>query len=220
MYCSKCGALIPDNGVCPNCAQAPQPAIENPAPETVPVSKTGSGKITKGSKTYAALLTAAMVFPASLSVAIDLSFHNYDFWFGYVVGAIFVAWVCLVLPAMRVTPAPVTALICFASIVGYVFFVLYKLGHVEWLYQRALPLFILFAIFVSIDAAVAGRKNVNWMSLLSLISFEIGVYLVAIEATYTRSLENLHWSPILACGFISVAAVFVAFAYIGKINKK
>lgn len=215
MYCSNCGTQLGENGVCPNCAGAPV----TPAPDTQK-KENKLEKITKGSKTYAALITAAMVFPASLSVAIDLSFHWFDFWFGYVVGAILVAWVCVVLPALKITPPPVTAIICFITMMGYVFYIMSKFGCLEWLYSKALPLTILFIVFVSIDIMLVSYKKVNWLAVFSLMSFETAVYLVCVEATYKGGFDVLHWSPILACGFISVAAVFLAFAYIGKIHKE
>ncbi|MBO4342999.1 MAG: hypothetical protein J5870_07905 [Clostridia bacterium] len=225
MFCPNCGSKLDDSGKCPNCSAVPaKPEAPAPAPQQAPVNKAPEPEekkgITKGSRTYCALVSAALVFPASLSVAIDLSFHRYDFWFGYFVGAVLVAWVCLVLPALKITPPPVTAIICFVTMMGYVFYVMYKLGHLEWLFNKALPLTILFIVFVSIDIMLVSYKKVNWLAVLGLISFETGIYLVAIEATYTGSLQNLHWSPILACGFISVAAVLVAFAYIGNMNRK
>lgn len=214
MYCQHCGAKLTDDGLCPNCEAAMPDSADNQS------GKKESRKIpSKGARSYAAILTALLVFPASLSIAIDLSFHRYDFWFGYVVGALFVAWVCLVLPVMDITPAPVTALICFTSICGYIFYIMHKTGHLAWLYQRALPLFILFAVFVAIDVAMISAKKFKVTSIFSVISFEIGIYLIAVELFSGKTLETLHWSPILASGFFSVAAVLFAFSYIWKINK-
>lgn len=225
MYCPDCGTPIPEGGVCPKCSSAAPAGA--PAPAAPPADKGKKPVLTKGSKTYSALLTAALVFPASICTAIDLSFHRYDFWFGYVVGALLVVWVCLVLPSLKLFSAPINALISFAAIMGYTSFVIYKTGHLEWLYKRALPLFILFALFVAADVALVSFKKVNWLTVLSAVSFEVGIYLIAIEITYltanaytfAESFKHLHWSPILAAGFISVAAVFLAFAYVGKINK-
>ncbi len=213
LYCTKCGSQLTDDGLCPTC----NTVVAEPAK---PEEKKKLRGPEPGARNYAAIFTALLVFPASLCTAVDLSFHRYDFWFGYVVGAILVVWVCAVLPVLNITPAPITALICFVSIVGYVFYVLMKTGHIEWLFQRALPLFILFAVFVAIDVAMISSRKIDHLAILSAISFEIGVYIIAIEATYTKSLANLHWSPILACGFISVSAIFIAFSYIGKSNKK
>lgn len=209
MFCPKCGRELPEDGVCPNCNTVP----------TEPIDKGKKRGLTKGSKNYAAIFTALLVFPVSLCVAIDLSFHKYDFWFGYVVGAFLVLWVCAVLPALHITPAPVTALICVLSFVGYISYIFYKSGHIEWLYTRALPLFVLFAVFIAIDVLMGSSGKFGVLSIFSAVSFEIGIYLIAIEASYTRSLSALHWSPILACAFISVAAVFLAFSYVGKKKK-
>ena len=212
MFCPKCGKQLPPDGICPDCNTVEATPVKFEKP-----SRKGPGN---GARSYAAIFTALLVFPTSLCVAIDLSFHRYDFWFGYVVGAALVTWVCAVLPILNITPAPVTALICFASVIGYIFYILMKTGHVDWLFNRALPLLILFAVFVALDTAMISSKKFDWLAVLSAISFEIGVYIIAIEATYTRSFTNLHWSPIVACGFISVAAVFLAFSYIGKLGKK
>ena len=214
MYCSKCGTQLDENGACPKCS-AESDVVQN----TQEVNNK-TEKISKGSRTFAALVSAFLVFPASLSIAIDLSFHSYDFWFGYVVGALLVAWVCLVLPALKITPPPITAIICFVTMMGYVFYIMYKLGHFEWLFHKALPLTILFVVFVSIDIMLVSYKKVNWLTVFSIMSFETAVYLMCVEATYKGGFDVLRWSPILACGFFSVAAVFLAFAYIGKIHKK
>lgn len=212
MYCSNCGTKCDENGNCPNCGV--------PHVEAEKVNKKEKKGLSKGSRSYAALLTALLVFPATVSVAIDLSFSKYDYWCGYVVGALLVFWVCAVLPALKITPAPITALICFTSIVGYVFFVCRKLGWFEWLFQKALPLFILFALFVAIDVALFGGKKVPGLTGGAIVMGEIAAYLIAIELVCRDRPINFHLLPIFACGFISVAAVLIAFQYIGKINKK
>lgn len=213
MYCSKCGTQCDENGNCPNCGI--------PHVEAERVNKTKEKRTpSKGSKSFAALLTAAMVFPATVSVAIDLSFSRYDYWCGFVVGALLVFWVCAVLPALKITPAPVTSLICFVSIVGYVCYVCKKLGWFDWLFQKAMPLFILLALFIAIDVALFGGKKISGLTGVALISGEIAVYLIAIELICRDRPINFHLLPIFACGFISVSAVLLAFEYIGKINKK
>lgn len=218
MYCGRCGSQLTQDGLCPKCdtvqAQISNPTDENQKP------KKEIGKFAKG---YTALLTALMVFPASFCTAINLTFHNHGYWFGYVVGFLIVAWVCLVLPVMKITPPAVTATICFVAIFGYLSFIMYKLGDipfVAWLYQNFLPILVLIAIFVSIDTAMITSGKFNWMMILAAMSFETGVFFIALEFIHTRDLGNLKWSPIASCGFISVAAVFVAFSYIFKSNKK
>jgi len=224
MFCPECGAQIPEGGVCPNCNKA--------EPETVPAEKVKKdekkihlklkkfGDISLGSKNYAAMLSAALVFPGAVSIALDLSIHRYDFWFGYVVGALAVIWVCFVLPALKIFHPAVNALISFAAVMGYVSFIMYKTGHLEWIYQQALPLFVLFAVFVAIDVLLISYRKAPWVTVLGVISAETGIYLLAIEAMHQKGFDNLHWSPIFAAIFISLAAVLLAMSYVNKNNKK
>lgn len=220
MYCSNCGNKIPDGTtVCTNC---------NPIPvNTEPENKTGKFSFLKSpgkmSKSYAALFTAFLVFPAAISIAVDVAFDKYDYWFGYVVGALLCTWVTSVLPVLRITPPVVTALICFGTITGYVYYLLSKTDWFDWLPEFILPMFILTAAFIAIDSALIGSKKISGLHILSLISLEAAVYLVAWEAIIDQlkyGAIDLGWSLILSCGFVSAIAVLEAFSYIGRINKK
>lgn len=218
MFCGKCGSQLTQDGLCPNCDTVPA-QVSNPTDNNEKPQK----EVGKFAKSYTAMLTALMVFPASLCTAIDLSFHRYDFWFGYVVGFFIVAWVCAVLPVMKITPPAVTAVICFVAVFGYISFIMYKLGDVPfvaWLYQNFLPILILIAVFVSADTAMITSGKFDWMKISAAVSFETGIFFIALELLHTKDLGNLHWSPIVSCGFISVAAVLLAFSYIWKSNKK
>lgn len=219
MYCSNCGTRIPDGTtVCPNCTPTPV----TPEPETN--SKFSFFKSPgKMSKSYAALFTAFLVFPAAICVAVDVAFDKYDYWFGYVVGALLVTWVVSVLPVLKITPPAVTALICFGAITGYVYYILSKTDWFDWLPEFVLPMFVLTAAFIAIDSALIGSKKIKGLHILSLFSLEGALYLVAWEVIIDQlkyGAIDLGWSLILSCGFISVVAVLEAFAYVGRINKK
>lgn len=219
MYCSKCGKQLPEGTtVCPNCDPVVVQQVE-PQKQNEPIFKMPS----KGSRSYAALFTAFLVFPASICIAIDLAFHKYDYWFGYVVGALIVTWVIAVLPVLRITPTFVTILIIFGSIVGYVFYIAGKTGQFMWLSKFMLPMFILTAAFIAMDVTLIGGRRIKGLHVLSLLALEGALYLVCLEATldnWLRGAVDLRWSLIIACGFISVIAVLEAFSYVGRINKK
>ncbi len=233
MFCNKCGNLIPDGnafcGVCgtPVPTAAPQQAYSAPAPTPAAApqeKKRGFLKNPgKGSKSFAAIVTALMVFPATFCVALDMVFQRSDGWCLYVVGALIAAWMVIVYPALNITPAPVTALISFFSVVAYIGFVAGRLGFFERLYKVALPLMVLAAIFIAIDSALIGAGKLKGLHAFSLVSLEGALYLVAIEATVDNLVAgevNLRWSLIVSCFFVSAIALFEAINYVVKVNKK
>lgn len=222
MYCSNCGKKLPDGvTVCSDCNPAPQVKAEKVSP--VETKETFFKMPSKGSKSYAALFTAMLVFPATICTAIDIAFDKYDYWFGYVVGALIVTWVIAVLPVLKVTSPAITALICFGSIIGYTYFIMSKTEFFNWLPKFLLPIYILTAAFIALDVALIGGKKITGLRTISLLSLECALYLIGWEVVYDNAKFgsiDLGWSLILACGFISIVAVIEAFSYIGRINKK
>lgn len=219
MYCSKCGKQLPEGTtVCNDCDPVVVTQV-NPQPQKESFFKSPG----KGSKSYAALFTALLVFPATICTAIDIAFDKYDYWFGYVVGALIVTWVIAVLPVLRITPPAVTAMICFGSIICYTYYIMSKTDWFDWLPEFMLPMFILTAAFIALDVALIGGKKIKGLHVLSLLSLECALYLVSWEVIFDNmkyGTIELGWSLILSCGFISVIAVLEAFSYVGRINKK
>lgn len=219
MYCSKCGKQLPEGTtVCNDCDPVVVTQV-NPQPQKESFFKAPG----KGSKSYAALFTALLVFPATICTAIDIAFDKYDYWFGYVVGALIVTWVIAVLPVLRITPPAVTAMICFGSIICYTYYIMSKTDWFDWLPEFMLPMFILTAAFIALDVALIGGKKIKGLHVISLLSLECALYLVSWEVIFDNmkyGTIDLGWSLILSCGFISVIAVLEAFSYVGRINKK
>lgn len=225
MFCPNCGSSAPAGAaVCPNCGTAlpqPQPAPQPvPQPQPAPAPQ-AAGKVkrgpTKNAKNFAAIFSALLVFPATVCIAIDLTFHNYDFWFGYVVGALIVTWVVAVLPVLRITPAPVTALICFGAIVCYFVYIATKLGWMARLLDFWMPLLIVTALLLAAAAVLIGGKHVKGLHILSLLSAEVAAWFICLEALLDRrafGVIDLRWSLILACGFVSFIAVLEAVNYV------
>lgn len=222
MYCSNCGKQLPDGvTVCSDCNPAPHVQAEKvePIKERNPFFKAPG----KGSKSYAALFTALLVFPATICTAIDIAFDKYDYWFGYVVGALIVTWVIAVLPVLKITSPAITALICFGTIIGYTYFIMSKTEFFNWLPKFLLPIYVLTAAFIALDVALIGGKKITGIRTISLLALECALYLIGWEVVYDNAKFgsiDLGWSLILSCGFISVVAVIEAFSYIGRINKK
>ncbi len=240
MICNKCGSAVPDGNVfCGQCGN-PLPSPEQPSqsqdapsrrrakPAEKPVEvKTEKERFFKspgkGSKGFAALMTALMVFPATFCIALDTAISRSDGWSLYVVGALIVAWVVIVLPILDVTPAPVTALICFFAIVGYIFFVAGRLGKMENIYEVGLPLMVLFALFIAVDSALMGSGKLKGLHAFSVIALQSAIYFVVIESVWDNHMRgevDLDWSLIYGCFFVSAIALAEAINYVIKINKK
>ncbi|MBR6784687.1 MAG: zinc ribbon domain-containing protein [Clostridia bacterium] len=222
MVCNKCGSHIPEgNAFCGVCGMR---AAVQTKPQPDKEEKRGFFKVPgKYSKSFAAIATALMVFPATFCVAIDLVFQSADGWSLYVVGALITAWMVVVYPALNITPAPVTVMISFFSIVGYIFFVMGRLGYFETIYKAGLPLMILGAIFIALDSTLISAGKLKGLHTFSFISLQCAVYLVAIEAVFDNLADGeiaLRWSLIIGCFFISAIALFEAVNYVYKLNKK
>ena len=226
MHCYKCGTPIPEgNTLCGNCG-APAPIV--PAPDETPESGNNRrGRFFKApgqkAKSYAAIATALMVFPASICGVIDLIFHGNDGWSLYVIGGLIVAWMVSVFPVLSITPAPVTALLSFFSIMTYVLLLVGKEGFTERFFQVGLPLMVLMAIFVAVDSALASAGKLKGLHTVSVVSLETVIYLVVVEIAFDlqkRGAIDLRWSLIIACFFISAIAIAEAVNYVWKINKK
>lgn len=217
MFCSKCGAQLPDGSAfCNRCGAS----TKSNAAEATAKKKRFIGTPTKGNKSYAAIATALMVFPATLCVAIDFIIPRFE-WSSYVVGFLLVSWIVAVFPSLKITPPAVSAVISFVSIICYFFFIAGKTGHFQWFYTYCLPLVLLAAVFLSVDAAIFDKMKP--LHILSVLSVEAAVYLVAIEAAIDKFFTgavNIRWSLIIACFFISAVALFEAIQYVIKINKK
>lgn len=221
MFCPYCNQVIPDDSnFCSRCG-----SVISPAEEAVNNNK--KLKFFKGpsdgGKSYAAIMTALMVFPATLSVALDMIFHHSDGWCTYVVATLIAAWVVTVFPALRITPAPVTALICLFTILFYVAFLVGKRIEAAWFYEVGLPLFIIAAIFISIDSALIGAGKVTGLHFMSLISVEVSLFLVASEIVvdnFKFGEVTLGWSAILGCFCVSAVALYEALSYSLNLLKK
>ncbi len=226
MFCSKCGNQIPDGSSFCNRCGTPMSTFA-PQPQAAPADSQQNkskffGKPTNAGKSYAAIATALMIFPATLCIAIDYIIPRFE-WSFYVVGFLAVAWIVTIFPSLKLTPAPVNVIISFVAIMCYFFYIADKTGHFQWFYTYCMPLVLLAAVFLSLDAAIFNNGKIKALHVISIITAEAAVYLVAIEATidkYFTNAVNIRWSLITACFLVSTVAFVEAVQYAININKK
>ena len=67
------------------------------------------------------------------------------------------------------------------------------------------------------------HRKIKPLHIISIITAEVAVYLVAIEATVDKffaNTVNIRWSLITACFLISTVAFIEAIQYVINVNKK
>ena len=157
MFCTKCGAVVDEKtGVCPNCGACERAEEKAEKPDSK--KKFHLGKATKTAKSYAVIFSAFMVFPAMICTVVNILNPGDKFWAGYVLGAIAVAWVFLVLPVLRVTPAPVTAGICFVVLALYLLYIAKMQGVISWYYSYAVPICAVICGMVALTTGLISKK--------------------------------------------------------------
>ena len=223
MYCTKCGAVLDENtGLCPNCSSAPSPAVT--VINTEPAKKKyGLGNVTKTAKSYAAIFSALLVFPAMICTVINLVSESEKFWAGYVLGALAVVWVFMVLPVMRITPPAVTAVICFVTLSSYLLYIAKEAGLIDWYYSYAMPISLIICAMICITSVLVSKGIARGIHVPALISAETAVFLICLEIIFDSNKfgkVDLGWSLIAMCTFVSITVICEAIAYVVKLNKK
>ena len=159
MYCIKCGVKLSDNQKnCPLCGTVvfhPEvmpsgdplyPAEQHPAPQV-------------RSQAALVVITTLFLLPLIITALCDYQLNGQITWSGYVIGALFISYVCLVLPFWFRRPNPVIFVPCGFAAVGV--FLLYISIATEggWFLSFAFP--VTGAIGLIVTAVVALLKYVG-----------------------------------------------------------
>ena len=242
MFCKKCGAAVSDgDAFCPKCGtrvekeETVSPVSYNESNSEHTEEQTAPAKEikekfltapTKSGKSYAVVFTALTLIPAIFVLMIDYVANLAVDWPAtkYVVGALVVIWICSVLPVVRITPAPVTAIICFASVTLYAMFVIKEInGSMEWFTVFALPLIMILAVFIGLDSALAANKIATSL-MPGIVAAEAAVYSFIFGILWSHYYDDAVYMPrisvVFACGFLMLSVILAAMGYVKMINRK
>ena len=242
MFCKKCGAAISDgDAFCPKCGTRVEKEetvtpvsynesnSEHTEEQTAPAKEIKEKFLTaptKSGKSYAVIFTALTLIPAIFVLMIDYVANLAVDWPAtkYVVGALVVIWICSVLPVVRITPAPVTAIICFASVTLYAMFVIKEIdGSMEWFTVFALPLIMILAVFIGLDSALAANKIATSL-MPGIVAAEAAVYSFIFGILWSHYYDDAVYMPrisvVFACGFLMLSVILAAMGYVKMINRK
>ena len=219
LFCSKCGEKIIKEEM-PAVTAEPVENASGYAEEAAAPAEGVKEKFikapTKSGKSYAVIFTALTLLPAIFVLMIDYVANLAIDWPAtkYVVGALVVVWICSVLPVLRITPAPVTAIICFASVTMYAMFVIKEInGSMEWFTVFALPLIMILAVFIGLDSALAANR-VATAIMPGIVAGEAAIYSFIFGILWSHYYDDAVYMPrisvVFACGFLMLAVILAA----------
>ena len=215
MYCVKCGVKLADTeNKCPLCnTRVYHPDVkQNPAPSLYP-----SGKLPKSASRSKALCGAIIILfmiPAIVCFLADLLINGTVSWFGYVLGALIVAYVAVALPMWFKKPNPVIFTPCsFAAIALYLLYIDLATGG-KWFLSFAFPVTAALCIITCTLVTLLyylrrGRLYIVGGSLMAL-----GALMLLMEflMRITFGLEFIGWSfyPMAVLVLLGALLIFLA----------
>ena len=212
MYCISCGVKLADTeGICPLC----QTVVPVQQPETVPLypkKKTPARKMNPHTAQYA--VTAAFLLAAVICLMCDLQTDGSVSWFGYVMGALTLGYVCLVLPAWFRRPNPVIFVPCgFAAVCAYLLYIdLASAGG--WFLSFALPVTGGFAVITTTVVALLRYVRGGRLYIFGGAMTALGLMMLFIENRMVRSfgLPFAGWSfyPMAVLVMLGALLLFLA----------
>lgn len=237
MFCRNCGAQIPEGTTaCPNCH-----AVNGEVRAQTEKKNGGFRAPTQGGKKAIAICSALTLIPIIFIIMIDLFVDLKFDWdkTGGWIGFLLVLFICTVLPSIRITPAPVTTGICFLTVCAYIMYVLKLVnGNMDWFTEMALPLILVFCVFLGLDSVLVGDGKVSGSGKGVLYCLEAFIFSIAWSVLYTNykgldlaelqsiglfdGIEGLMIRvPILfAAFFLTLTVIFAAAWYVGKVRKQ
>ncbi|MBR2311286.1 MAG: hypothetical protein IKA47_12270 [Oscillospiraceae bacterium] len=140
MYCIKCGVKLADTEKkCPLCNTVVyHPEFAQPAAEPLyPANKMPPATSTPAARNGAAIIL--FLIPLIVCLYADLSLDGSIEWFGYVAGALLIAYVAIALPFWFKKPNPVIFVPCnFAAVALYLLYINFATGG-DWFLTFAFP---------------------------------------------------------------------------------
>ncbi len=215
MYCIKCGVKLADTeSKCPLCnTEVYHPDLQRQsAPPLYP-----SGKLPKSASRSKALCGAIIILfmiPVIVCFLADLLINGTVSWFGYVLGAMVVAYVSFALPMWFKKPNPVIFTPCsFAAIILYLLYIDLATGG-KWFLSFAFPVSAALCIIVCtlVTLLYYLRRGKLYIVGGSLIALGALMLLVEFLMDITFDLKFLGWSfyPLSVLVLLGALLIFLA----------
>lgn len=216
MYCIECGVKLDDGQKrCPLCATAvchPDYA-GRPGKALYPDNKLP--KRNTGAKALNGMVIILFLIPLFVCFTADLQLDGRLEWFGYVAGALTLAYVVLALPLWFQKPNPVIFVLCgFAAAAAYLLYINFATGG-TWFLRFALPVtgvlcLITCTVVTLLRCLRKGRLIIFGGALMALGAFmPLVEYLLGI----TFRLRFLGWSMYPLCVLVLFGGLLIYLAH-------
>lgn len=215
MYCVKCGVKLADTEkICPLCETAVCFPEERPAADPLfPEGKAPKGR----ANTFFIMLSITIFCLLSMLTVLltDLRSGGGVTWSAFVMGAIFMVYVCFILPFWFKKPNPVIFTPCgFASVAVYLMLISTVTAG-GWFLSFALPVVVGITLIVTAVVTLTRYLHRGKLFVFGGASIALGLYMPIIELHMVNTFEGIRfvaWSfyPLIVLGLLGGWLIFVA----------
>ena len=181
MYCIKCGVKLADTEKkCPLCSTPVcHPDFQIAAEELYPAEK--MPKSTFGRAFLSGAVLIMFMIPLVLTFFSDIQIDGELDWFGYVAGALVLAYIIFALPTWFKNPNPVIFVPCgFAAVAVYLLFVCIMTSG-NWFLSLALPVVGGLALIVTAVVALVKYVKKGKLFIFGGAGVALGAFMLPIE---------------------------------------
>ena len=215
MFCIKCGVKLADTEkTCPLCGTVVyHPDLEQAQARPV-YPKNKIPEATKPSQGINGAILFLFLFPALISLLIDLHMNDGIDWFGYVVGGLGLVYIAFALPLWFYKPNPVIFTPCnFAALALYLQYINFVTGG-HWFLSFAFPVVGALCVIVSTVVTLLHYLHKGKLYIWGGAFIALGGLMLLIEflLSITFSLRFIGWSFYPLVGFVMCGGFMIYLA--------
>ena len=213
MYCINCGVKLADNmDTCPLCNTVVP--IPNPNAEEKLYPSNKRPKIMAKSKALSGSLLIILFIPLILTFFSDIRDNKQLDWFGYVVGAILLAYIIIALPIWFRNPNPIIFIPCdFAASLPYLFYINWQLDG-NWFFSFALPVVGGFALIICALITLLHYLKKGRLFIIGGFFIVLGAFMLLLEFlimnTFQRPFTSWSIYPLVTLVLIGGMLLYLA----------
>lgn len=215
MYCINCGVKLADTEKkCPLCnTTVYHPDISQPIAQPL-YPKDKLPKTASGTKALCGAFIIVFLIPLIICFISDLQLNGKLDWFGYVAGAMALAYTALVLPLWFRKPNPVIFVPCnFAAATLYLLYIDLASGG-KWFLSFAFPLMGGLCVIITAAVTLLYYLRRGRLYIVGGMFIALGAFMLLVEflLTLTFSAPFIGWSVYPLVALVALGILLIYFA--------